>query len=132
MTTAPFGLLNVASASCSVGSSDDDSFGILPRFADATDIYTVLNDGQAKPEVHNTRVAAIACPDIRQSAAVAADSDHPSKRAKLESGGQLGHYCFIGKSEPILREGTFAMHAAAAAAAAAAAVLLLQCGTPVA
>ena len=44
---------------------------------------------------------------VRRSAAVAADSDHVSKPAQLESGGQLGHYCFIGKSEPILREGTF-------------------------
>ena len=53
---------------------------------------------------------------VRRSAAVAADSDHVSKPAQLESGGQLGHYCFIGKSEPILRQGTFAMHTAAAAA----------------
>ena len=45
-------------------------------------------------------------PAVRRSAAVAADSDHVSKPAQLESGGQLGHYCFIGKSEPILREGT--------------------------
>jgi hypothetical protein len=45
-------------------------------------------------------------PAVRRSAAVAADSDHVSKPAQLESGGQLGHYCFIGKSEPILRKGT--------------------------
>jgi hypothetical protein len=43
---------------------------------------------------------------VQRSAAVAADSDRASKPAPLESGGQLGHYCFIGKSEPILREGT--------------------------
>jgi hypothetical protein len=58
-------------------------------------------------------------PAVRRSAAVAADSDHVSKPAQLESGGQLGHYCFIGKSEPILRKGTFAMHTAAAACACA-------------
>ena len=58
-------------------------------------------------------------PAVRRSAAAAADSEHVSQPAQLESGGQLGHYCFIGKSEPILRKGTFAMHTAAAACACA-------------
>jgi hypothetical protein len=74
--------------------------------APAVEAMANASDGAGSSAVRAGLPSTAADTAVQRSAAVAADSDRASKPAPLESGGQLGHYCFIGKSEPILREGT--------------------------